>query len=158
MDEKGILKLLEKEFEQDKNIYGNPFELLFQSYELDAVAMKLTEQFYKIVGLMSSDSEEATEDILVNELLDMAKFCITTIATMGIEAVDGETQEEEGDEPPEGKKRTIGFKVADKESGYTDDDDPGYEVYTDAVAYQDYDADEEEYYEENPDEEGWSDE
>ena len=50
MDEKGILKLLAKEFDAERDVYGNPFELLFQSYELDAVAMKLTEKQQEILN------------------------------------------------------------------------------------------------------------
>ena len=135
MDYKNILKELEKEIGEDMELFGDALGLVYQSYSTYAIATKLTEEFYKITNLMSS--EDATENRIKRALIDIAKICINSAVLMTLEE-----EEEEIEEAP--KKRTIGFRVADKEDGYKEDDTPNYPIDTYAIGYETYD--EEDYY------------
>ena len=140
MDLNTMLKRIEKEIEEEKVLFGDAYELTFQSYSTYAVAVQVTEAYMRASGVMSS--EEFTEKRLRDELLNLAKVCIRASTLINT----GEGEEETEGEEERSKKRTIGFRVADKEDGYKEDDTPPYPHDTYAVGYEI--PDEEYFYEE----------
>lgn len=141
MEIKDALKRIEKEIDKEEDLFGDSFGLTFESYSTYAIAVRLTEEFYKLTNLMSSDSEDATEKTLVSQLLNISKLCIKSATYIDVE------EEEEEEEII--KKRTIGFRVADKEDGYTEEKEPKGYIDTYAIGFQV--ADEGDYYEEEED-------
>ena len=148
MEIKQVLEKIEKNIEHDNILYGNTIALTFESYSTYTIAVKLTEEFYKLTNLMSTESEELTEELIAEKLQEIAEICIKSI---GILLQDEEHQEEQEEEEP----RTIGFKVADKEEKTKtkrdeEKEDYKYPIDTYAVSYQEvYDDTElEEYWDE----------
>ena len=143
MELKDIFKIIEKEIQEEEELYGDALALTFQSYETYALAVKITEGYFRASGIMSSDS--FTEKRLRDELIALARVCIKSASMIHTE--DEDTEDEDTEET--NKRRTIGFKVADKEDGYTEEEPPSYPVDTYAVGYEI--DDEEDYYGEEGD-------
>ena len=146
MELKDILKLIEREIREEEELYGDALNLTFQSYETYALAVKITEGYFRASGVMTSDS--FTRRRLKEELINLAKVCIMSARLIH----EGEDEEEE-DEEEEYKRRTIGFRVADKSDGYTIEKPPSYPVDTYAIGYEVYD--EEDYYDDEEEEYGY---
>lgn len=146
MEIKDILKTIEDDIASEDKTFGDSFGLVYQSYSTYAIAVKLTEEFYKITNLMASD--EVTEENLANQLEEIIKICIKSIKLLDVASEEDEEEEEE--------ERTIGFKVADKEEKVKTKRDEEKENYkypidTYAIGFENYSIPEDEW-------EEWEDE
>ena len=137
MELKDIFKVIEKEIQEEEELYGDALGLTFQSYETYALAVKITEGYFRASGIMSSDS--FTEKRLRDELIALAKVCIKSASMVYV----GDELDSTEDTGESRKRRAIGFKVADKETGYIEEEPTGYPVDTYAIGYE---IDDEEYY------------
>ena len=145
-----VLKMIDAEMQKDLELYGESFELNFQSYSTYVIATTLTEQFYKITNLMATESEDLTEELIAENLKDIIKTCVKSIGVLIQEEPEKVAQHQEEE------KRVIGFRVADKEEKTEktkrdiEKENYKYPIDTYAVSYQEiYDESEfDDYYDE----------